>query len=245
MQTRAPDGRGAAPRRIAARSMRTRARLVEVAGQMFSDLGFDGANGHDICRKAGVHGAAIVYHFGGMAGLYRAVLKEARARLVTTEALAEAVNAESDPRRKLEAFLGMIVRVLTSPVSQSWAGRLFGREFVTPSSVYGNAHDRALAARARMLKSIVGALTGRSPNDPLVARGCVSTIAPCALLLLVNRRKLRRMLPSLDLEADAAPLLTRHLLDFALAGLREISTQPGRTGRAGRAASASAKRAAH
>lgn len=166
MQTRAPDGRGAAPRRSAARSMRTRAKLVEVAGQMFSDLGFDGATGHDICRKAGVHSAAIVYHFGGMTGLYRAVLEEARARLVTTEALAEAVNAESNPRRKLEAFLGMIVRVLTSPVSQSWAGRLFGREFVTPSSVYGNAHDRALVARARMLKSIVAALTGRYPGDP-------------------------------------------------------------------------------
>jgi hypothetical protein len=149
------------------------------------------------------------------------------------------VNAESDPRRKLEAFLGMIVRVLTSPVSQSWAGRLFGREFVTPSSVYGYAHDRALAARARMLKSIVGALTGRSPNDPVVARGCISTIAPCALLLLVNRRKLRRMLPSLHLEADAGPLLARHLADFALAGLQNISTP------AARAANVSGGRAAH
>ena len=77
MQTRTPDAaRRAAPRRIAARSMRTRAKLVEVAGQMFSDLGFDGATGHDICRKAGVHSAAIVYHFGGMAGLYRAVLEK-------------------------------------------------------------------------------------------------------------------------------------------------------------------------
>ncbi len=243
MRTKTVVGRGGvarkAPRRIAARSLRTRAQLIEVAGQMFADLGFDGATGHDICRKAGVHSAAIVYHFGGMGGLYRAVLDEARARLVTTEALAQAVDAESDPRRKLEAFLGMMVRVLTSPVSQSWAGRLFGREFVTPSSVYGYAHDSALATRARLLKSIVGALTGRSPNDPLVARGCVSTIAPCALLLLVNRRKLKRILPSLHLEGDAAPLLTRHLVEFALAGLHEISTQPSR------AAIASAKHAAH
>ena len=76
------------------------------------------------------------------------------------------MNAESDPRRKLEAFLGMIVRVLTSPVSQSWAGRLFGREFVTPSSVYGNAHDRALAARARMLKSIVARTHRPLPQRP-------------------------------------------------------------------------------
>jgi len=213
----------AAPRRTAAaRSIRTRLHLIEVAGQVFSEFGFDGATGQQICRRAGVHSAAIVYHFGGLEELYRAVLDEARRRLVTTEAIAAAVRAESDPRRQLEAFLGLIVHALTSPASQSWAGRLFGREFVTPSTVYGHAHDRELVARAKMLKSIVGALTGRPPGDPLVARGCISTVAPCALLLLVNRRKLKKMLPSLNLDTGAAPQLTRHLVDFALAGLDAI-----------------------
>ena len=73
-----------------------------------------------------------------------------------------------------------------------------------------------------MLTSIVSDLTGRAPDDPLVARGCISTMAPCALLLLFNRRKLKRMLPSLDLSARSAPQLTRHLVDFALAGLAAI-----------------------
>jgi len=212
----------AARRRMAARSLRTRAQLIEAGGRAFAELGLDGARGQDICRQAGVHTSAIVYHFGGMAGLYRAVLEEARRRLLSTEALAAAVNAESDPRRQLEAFLGMVVHALTSPTSQTWEGRLFGREFVTPSTVYGRAHDRALTERARMLTLIVSALTGRTPDDPLVARGCISTMAPCALLLLVNRRKLKRMLPNLDVSARSAPQLTRHLVDFALAGLTAI-----------------------
>jgi AcrR family transcriptional regulator len=217
------------PRRVAANGrvnrprLRTRAQLIEVAGRVFAQQGFDGATGQGICRRAGVNSAAIVYHFGGMAGLHRAVLEEAQRRLVTTEALAAAVQAERNPRRQLEAFLGLIVRALTSPVSQSWAGRLFSREWVTPSTVYGPAHDRALAARSRTLKSIVSALTGRPPGDPLVARGCISVMAPCALLLLVNRRKLQRLLPQLNLTAESAPLITRHLVDFALAGLRAIS----------------------
>jgi TetR/AcrR family transcriptional regulator, regulator of cefoperazone and chloramphenicol sensitivity len=208
---------------MAASSLRTRAQLIEEGGRLFAEFGFDGATGKEICRRAGVHTSAIVYHFGGLSGLYRAVLEEARCRLLSTEALAAAVKAESDPRRRLEAFLGMVVRALTSPVSQAWEGRLFGREFVTPSAVYGRAHDRALIERARMLASIVGDLTGRAPDDPLVARGCISTMAPCALLLLFNRRKLKRMLPSLDLSARSAPQLTRHLVDFALAGLGAIS----------------------
>ena len=218
-----PPRRAARRRRLAARSARTRARLIEAAGQLFAELGFDGATGQEICRRARVHTSAIVYHFDGMQGLYRAVLEEARRRLVTTEAIADAVKAERDPRRKLEAFLGIIVHTLTSPVSQSWEGRLFGREFVTPSTVYGPVHDRALAQRAKILKSIVGALTGRCANDPLVARGCISTLAPCMLLLLVNRGKLKRVLPNLSIDAGSAPALTRHLVDFALAGLHAIA----------------------
>jgi AcrR family transcriptional regulator len=213
------------PRRAAARSIRTRAQLVEVAGQLFAEHGFDGATGLEICRRADVHTAAIVYHFAGMKGLYRAVLTEAQHRLVTTEALAAAVQAQSDPRSQLEAFLGLIVRAVSSPVSQTWAGRLFAREFVAPSTVYGPAHTRALAARAKILKSIVGALIGRPPNHPMVARGCLSTMAPCALLLLVNRRKLKRMWPQVSLDAAEAPQMTRHLVDFALAGLRKIAAQ--------------------
>ena len=216
--------RRAVPRTAALRhGQRTGAQLIEVAGRIFAEQGFDGATGQDICRRAGVNSAAIVYHFGGMAGLHHAVLEEAQRRLVRTETLAAAVKAERDPRRQLEAFLGLIVKALTSPVSRSWAGKLFSREWVTPSTVYGPAHDRALAARSRTLKSIVGALTGHPPGHPLVARGCISVMAPCALLLLVNRRKLQRMMPQLHIGPQSAPELTRHLVDFALAGLGAIS----------------------
>ena len=163
--------RRAVPRTAALRhGQRTGAQLIEVAGRIFAEQGFDGATGQDICRRAGVNSAAIVYHFGGMAGLHRAVLEEAQRRLVRTETLAAAVKAERDPRRQLEAFLGLIVRALTSPVSRSWAGKLFSREWVTPSTVYGPTHDQALAARSRALKSIVSALTGRtsvSSSNPL------------------------------------------------------------------------------
>ena len=214
------------PRRAAVRSMRTRSLLVEVAGLLFAERGFDGATGHEICRRAGLHTAAIVYHFDGMEGLYRAVLDEAQRRLVTTEALAAAVKAQSEPRLQLEAFLGLIVQAVTSPASQAWAGQLFAREFVMPSTVYGPTHSGALAARAKLLKSIVSALIGRPPNDPLVARGCISTMAPCALLLLMNRKKLKRMLPQMNVDAEAAPQITRHLVEFALAGLGAISSRP-------------------
>jgi AcrR family transcriptional regulator len=201
---------------------RTRTRLIEVAGRLFAERGFHAATGKEICRRAGVHAAAIVYHFHGMHGLYRAVLAEAQRRLVSTEALSAAVAAEHDPTRKLTAFLALIVRALTSPVSRSWAGKLFGREFVTPSAVYGRSHDRALTARAALLKSIVSSLTGLAADDPVLARACLNIMAPCAVMLLFDRRKLQRIFPDLTLGAADAELITQHLVGFAIAGLATL-----------------------
>ncbi len=227
---RGGNGAGPAARGIAGgtRSARTRARLLEAAGALFAEQGVDRVTGQQICRRATVHSAAIVYHFGGMAGLYQAVMAEAQRRMLSTEALAAAAAAERDPRRKLRAFIGQIVQRLASPVSQSWAARLFSREFVAPSAIYGPMHDRILAERAAILRDIVAALTGLPPQDPTVARAAISIMAPCAVLLVFNRRKMARLLPGLTLNAAAAPLITRHLTTFALGGLRRIATRRNR-----------------
>jgi AcrR family transcriptional regulator len=191
---------------------RTRARLIEVAGQVFAERGVHAATGQQICRRAGANAAAIVYHFGGMAGLYRAVLAQAQQRLVSTAALAAAVAAQRNPALKL----------LASPASRSWAGKLFGRELVSPSAMFGRSHDRLLRPRAAILRSIAAELCGRAPQDPAVARACLSIMAPCVVLLLVDHGKMRRVFPQLRLRPADAPRLTQHLTVFALAGLRAL-----------------------
>ncbi|HTT06986.1 MAG TPA: hypothetical protein VMF64_17030, partial [Steroidobacteraceae bacterium] len=60
-------------------------------------------------------------------------------------------------------------------------------------------------------------------DDPAVARACISIMAPCAVLLVFNRRKLAGLMPSLEVSSAAAPQITRHLLAFALRGLQSIA----------------------
>jgi len=51
----------------------TRRRLLEAAGTLFGRHGFHATSVRDICREAGANSAAVSYHFGGKAELYRAV----------------------------------------------------------------------------------------------------------------------------------------------------------------------------
>ena len=82
---------------------KTRRRLLESAGEVFGEQGFDRATGKEICRRAGVNAAAVNYHFGGMEGLYVAVVREAHSRLVTLAALSAAITDKTDAKAKLRA----------------------------------------------------------------------------------------------------------------------------------------------
>src|SRR5215472_12197320 len=114
----------------------TRAELLEAAGHVFAEKGFDRATGKEICQRAGANTAAINYYFGGMEGLYEAVLQEAPRRLVTVEALTTAIAGEADAKAKLETFIALLVRALTGPASSSWVLRVLAREVIAPSPAF-------------------------------------------------------------------------------------------------------------
>jgi AcrR family transcriptional regulator len=211
-----------APRRRRESDQGTRARLLEAAGQVFAEKGFDRATGKEICERACTNTAAVNYHFGGIDGLYVAVIREARSRLITTEAVLAAVAGKADARAKLEAILELFARGITGPMISSWAPRVLAREMVAPSAAFAEFEQDTLT-RIGILRSIVSELTGLPEEHPAVARGCVGVIGGCFPLFLIDRRLLRRLFPSLGLAPQDAPGLARHLLQFALAGLAAIA----------------------
>jgi AcrR family transcriptional regulator len=212
-----------ARREPAPRGRSTREQLLEIAGQVFSEKGFVGATGKEICERSGANAAAVVYHFGGMDSLYLAVLQEARNRLAPSEALAAAVAAETDPKAKLIAFIGLLVRVLAGPASSTWAARLLSREIISPTALFDEVRNKEMRARAEILKSIISQLTGLPDNHPAVARSCVNIMAPFGILLLINPRRIEKTFPALSFGPEAADETTRHMVQFALGGLAAIA----------------------
>ncbi len=200
----------------------TRRRLLEAAGQVFAELGFDRATGKEICERAGTNTAAVNYYFGGIDGLYAAVIREARDRLVTTEMVKAAVAGKADGRGKLEAILELLARAVTGPAIATWAPRVLMREMAAPSAAREDM-EKEFLTRSGILRGVVAELTGLPEDHPAVARGCVSVIGACFPLFLMDRRMLKRMFPALGLTPEDAPALARHLLQFSLAGLAAIA----------------------
>src|SRR5713101_107359 len=55
----------------------TQGRVLEAAGQVFADKGFEGATVREICQKAGVNIAAVNYYFRDKERLYIEAVKSA------------------------------------------------------------------------------------------------------------------------------------------------------------------------
>jgi TetR/AcrR family transcriptional regulator, regulator of cefoperazone and chloramphenicol sensitivity len=205
----------------------TREHLLEVAGQVFAEKGFDAATGKEICKRAGTNAAAVVYHFGGMEELYAAVLLEARNRVVSTQLLAATVAGDRDPKEKLRALMTLLVTKLSGSASQSWAARVLGREILAPSMTATDLIEKQMQARATIMRTLVSDLTGLPPEHPAVARAAISIIGPCLLLLIVNRRRLERAFPALKLK-DSVEDIANHMTQFALGGLAAIAREAKR-----------------
>jgi AcrR family transcriptional regulator len=202
---------------------RTELQLLEAAGQVFAEKGYERTTAREVCERAGTNTAAVNYYFGGIEGLYAAVLEEARNRLFSVDAIAAAVAGKSDPKAKLEAVMMLVARALTGPLSSSWVLRVLGREIVAPTPAMDEIKEKVILPRAPILRRFVGELMRLPEDHPAVARGCLSLMAPICTLVLADRRMVKRALPSFGLTPDDAPALARHMVQYALAGLEAVA----------------------
>lgn len=200
----------------------TPARLIEAAGKIFAEKGFERTTGKEICARAGANIAAINYYFGSMEGLYGAVLDIAQERFITFDAISKAAGLQTGARAKLRALAMLAAERLTAPVSRSWVFRVLAREMAAPSPAFHAIREREIPPRARLICGIVAEIVDLPPDHPAVARGAISIIAPLAMLSIADRRMIVRAFPSLALGEAGAADLGEHFYRYAMAGLADI-----------------------
>jgi len=101
----------AAVSRQAARSEVTRAKLIEVGIELFSERGYADVGTEELVDRAKVTRGALYHHFGDKRDLFRAVHEELEQQIVAGIGAALEANPREDPLEALEVAAGAVLDV--------------------------------------------------------------------------------------------------------------------------------------
>ena len=155
--------------------------------------------------------------------LYAAVVENAYQHLIPTDPGPEPLVACTDAKARLEAIVGFVVQNLMGAESSSSALRILVREAIAPSLAEDEIWRQVWLPWIATLRSTVSELMGLPEEHADVGRGCVSVLAPCFLLLVVDRRTLTAAVPGFGFASEHSDDMIRHLVQLALAGLSAVA----------------------
>ena len=203
----------------------TRQRLLDAAGEVFAERGFLGASIREISRRAHANVAAVNYHFGDKARLYRAVLKYSHdCAHDTAESLEAAIPENATPDDKLAAFVRSFLQRTLAEGRPAWHGKLVAREMIEPSAALDAFVAEDIYPRFVILRTIIAEILGVPLEHDSVRWQAASVIAQ-ALFWHHNKPVIQRLYPDLEYKDERIEFIARHVIDFSLSGLRGARTR--------------------
>ena len=199
----------------------TEARILETAGHVFAETGFQAAKVRDICARAGVNLAAVNYHFGDKLGLYNEVLRFA--------ACAAGNAADFDPvlwgrtrEAKLRGFVLGLLRHMYGEERPAWPVRLMTHELAQPTPAFDGVVEQIIRPRYDAIRKLVGGVIGR-PADDRQTRLCTQSILGQIIVYAHGREVLKRVWPELQFTPETLEELASHISSFSYAALKSVA----------------------
>lgn len=205
------------------RILSTRAHIIEVAGQVFAEKGYEGATGKEICERAEVNAASISYHFGGMAMLYHEVLLEAYDTLVGYDEFSNVTSREPNPEKRLLALCQIMVKSALAPTGQSWEMRVISREAMSPSAGIDELRNEHIIPKILLLRDLVSELLKLPIEHNTVILGTLLVMSPIVMLQVGDWASFSQALPGFNIDASNEAEIARAVYSFLSQGLRAMS----------------------
>src|SRR6202045_2261336 len=205
----------------------TRDKILNAAGEVFAEQGFEGATVRAITERAGVNLAAVNYHFRDKAELYTLVVLDAcSARAAWRDVIAEAPGS---PEERLRSLILHFLEYLLDPDRAAWKRRLMAREMANPTSALDELVEKKIRPFLNeFLVPPLPELTGDRFSHWQLSLIGSSVMGQC-LYFHQSRPIIERLNPDFKIGKAEIEEIADHITRFSLAGIAELSRQAGRS----------------
>jgi AcrR family transcriptional regulator len=212
----------------------TQVRILQAAGELFAEKGFEGTTVREICQRAGAANiAAVNYYFRDKERLYIEAVKSACHRQSADFPIPDWPPGTS-VEVKLRDFIQVLVNRMLGDNSPPWVRQLFLRELAHPTDACSEFVQSIVRPNAVLLSGILSEML---PGVPERKRRLIafSIVGQCFF-----HRFAQPIVAQLVGEEEArkynSELLAEHIADFSLAALGRKPGQKSSKPRRSRAA---------
>lgn len=192
----------------------TRSLLLEAAADTFAEFGYHRSSTREICRRAGANVAAIHYHFGDKAELYRAVFREPFFLNESFHDLFAAPSLTLPRCERLQVFYRFWLLPLAGDPRIQRLLRLRAREDAEPSGVLGDTWIKHVLPRHQRLTGFLCQELGLAAVDDEVERLAFALVG-MGISVYHMREIIGVCAPSLIADAERLAEMAQHLAAYA------------------------------
>jgi AcrR family transcriptional regulator len=203
----------------------TSEKLLDVAGRIFADRGYQAATIREICVAAGANVAAVNYHFGDKLGLYTEVLQQSL-RAAEVEAVQSALDQNGSREDILRAVIRARLRSVCRGGLPDWHFRILSHELVQPTPAFPQLINRVGRPIFKRLLELIGGMIGLPPDDDKT-RLCAISVMGQILAYVFAGPLLAGVWPELKMTPEQVERIADHISDFSLAYLQEFRAKHG------------------
>jgi TetR/AcrR family transcriptional regulator, regulator of cefoperazone and chloramphenicol sensitivity len=200
-----------------------RLRLLEAAGQVFAEKGFDGATVRDICRRAGANIAAVNYYFRDKERLYIEAVKGASCGSLEDSPLLTWPSGTA-PEIKLRDFIRERAVQMLRPDKPDWHTQLMMREMAHPTSACSEWVRDYVRPHSEQLGDILGELM--PPGTPAFSRFLTGFSIMGQCLFYIHCKPVAQALMGDEYRRITAEAVADHVTAFSLAALGVKTPRP-------------------
>jgi len=201
----------------------TRHRLLEAAGEVFGEKGFDAATVREICSRAGANVAAVNYYFGDKERLYIEAVRHAH--LSRRAHQPPQMSADMPAPERLRQYIHAMLSRLLDQRRPAWHARLMAREMAEPTRACEELVESYIRSNFELLDGILSEML--PPETPAADRHLIgfSIVGQC-LHFKIHQPVARLLVGEEEMRSYDVDRLSEHVTQFSLAALGGIKSPP-------------------